>query len=61
MIPRRLVTLASQAGVDNNLKMAHVTKEGYGAIPDYKEIAEQTKKTTTLQVIARLFSRTLNL
>jgi hypothetical protein len=58
----RLVTpFAPQAGVDTNLKMSHVTKEGYGAIPDYKEIAEQTKKTTTLQVIARLFSRTLNL
>jgi hypothetical protein len=50
---RRLVTLALQAGVDNNLKMAHVTKEGYGAIPDYKEIAEQTKKVAILQVIAR--------
>ena len=55
---RRLVTLALQAGVDNNLKMAHVTKEGYGAIPDYKEIAEQTKKVSILQVIARRLSRT---
>lgn len=38
-----------QAGVDTNLKMAHVTKEGYGAIPDYKDIAEQSKKVAALQ------------
>lgn len=38
-----------QAGVDTNLKMSHVSKEGYGAIPDYKEIADQSKKVAILQ------------
>ena len=37
--------------MDTNLKMSHVSKEGYGAIPDYKEIAEQSKKVAILQVI----------
>jgi hypothetical protein len=36
--------------VDTNLKMSHVTKDGYGAIPDYKDIAEQSKKVAILQV-----------
>jgi hypothetical protein len=31
--------------------MSHVSKEGYGAIPDYKEIADQSKKVAILQVI----------
>jgi len=35
--------------VDTNLKMAAITKEGYGAIPDYKEIADQNRKVATLQ------------
>lgn len=30
--------------------MSHVSKEGYGAIPDYKEIADQSKKVAILQV-----------
>ncbi len=46
----------TQAGVDNNLKMAHVSKEGYGAIPDYKEIADQSKKVAILQVIFSMLS-----
>jgi hypothetical protein len=45
------LTRCPQAGVDTNLKMSHVSKEGYGAIPDYKEIAEQSKKVAILQVI----------
>jgi hypothetical protein len=51
------VTPRPQAGVDTNLKMSHVSKEGYGAIPDYKEIAEQTKKVSILQV--RVLQRTV--
>ena len=45
-----LTPACRQAGVDTNLKMAAITKEGYGAIPDYKEIADQNKKTATIQV-----------
>jgi hypothetical protein len=35
--------------------MAHVTKDGYGAIPDYKDIAEQSKKIATIQVCINVF------
>jgi hypothetical protein len=43
--------------VDTNLKMSHVSKEGYGAIPDYKEIAEQSKKVAILQVSIVFWAR----
>jgi hypothetical protein len=49
----RALSLSLQAGVDTNLKMAHVTKDGYGAIPDYKDIAEQSKKLAVVQVSTR--------
>ncbi len=53
----RVEPRAVQAGVDTNLKMAHVTKEGYGAIPDYKDIAEQSKKVSAIQVSTRVLTR----